>query len=124
MQGEPADKQNESRKLILTNICQVNAVANIEGKGRDDFDLALLLQAEALQSREAMERYSLAVTRLAKGVSSSFMTYRQLIRQYQTNIELVDPQLKNNEPLVKIITEFENAWSIALSQIGEPQRLE
>ena len=32
--------------------------------------------------------------------------------------------MKNNEPLVKIITEFENAWSLAHSQIGEPQHLE
>ena len=35
------------------------------------------------------------------------------MREYQTNIELVDPQLRNNEPLVKIVSEFENAWCIA-----------
>ena len=52
------------------------------------------------------------------------MTYRQLMRQYQTNIELVDPQLKNNEPLVKVITDFENSWSLAQGQIGQPDRLE
>ena len=68
--------------------------------------------------------YSLAVTQLAKRVSTSFLTYRQLMRKYQSNIELVDPQLKNNEVLVKILTEFENAWSLAQSQIGEPKLLE
>lgn len=52
------------------------------------------------------------------------MTYRQLMRKYQTNIELVDPQLKNNEPLVKIMTDFENAWSLAQSQIAQPKFLE
>ena len=41
-------KYNESRKLMLTNISQVNTVANVEGKGRDDFEFALLEQAESL----------------------------------------------------------------------------
>jgi len=82
------------------------------------------MQAEELQSQEAKEKYSPAVTQLASQVSSTFMTYRQLMRKYQTNIELVDPQLKNNEPLVKLMTDFENAWSLAQSQIGEPKFLE
>ena len=47
-----------------------------------------------------------------------------LIRHYQNNIELVDPQLKNNDPLVKIISDLENAWSFAQSQIGDPEHLE
>lgn len=36
-------KLNENRAKLLQNICQVNAVANQEGKGRDDFSLQLLL---------------------------------------------------------------------------------
>ena len=39
---------NEKRKTLLENICQVNAVANQEGKGRSDFELSLLLRAEKL----------------------------------------------------------------------------
>ena len=39
---------NEKRRLLLENICQVNAVANVEGKGRDDFEFALLEQSEKL----------------------------------------------------------------------------
>ena len=66
-------------------------MANEDGKGRDDFNLALLIKAEDLQKTEALARYSLAVTRLARNVSSTFETYRQLMRQYQANIELVDP---------------------------------
>jgi len=45
---------NEKRASMLDNICKVNAVANVEGKGRDDFKLSLLEQAEQLLlSREA-----------------------------------------------------------------------
>ena len=114
-QQKPAQEVNKTRSVILNNICQVNAVANVEGKGRDDFDMALLLKAEDLQQTESMARYSLAVTRLARNVSTSFLAYRELMRQYESNIELVDPQLKNNEPLVKTMTEFENSWSLAQS---------
>ena len=39
---------NDKRCKLLENICQVNAVANFEGKGRDDFDFALLLLCEEL----------------------------------------------------------------------------
>ena len=43
------------------------------------------------------------------------------MQTYQTNIELVDPQLKNNEPLVKVMSEFENSWCIAQNQISQPE---
>jgi len=39
---------NESRETLLGNISQVNTVANVEGKGRDDFELKTLKQAETL----------------------------------------------------------------------------
>lgn len=45
------------------------------------------------------------------------------MKQYSQNIELVDPQLKNNEPLVKVITAFEDAWSLGHNQIGSKDRL-
>jgi len=35
------------------------------------------------------------------------------MREYQINIELVDPQLKNNAALVKVVNQFESSWSLA-----------
>ena len=46
------------------------------------------------------------------------------MKQYQQNIELVDPQLKNNAALVQVVTNFEDAWSLGQNQIGTPERLE
>jgi hypothetical protein len=43
------------------------------------------------------------VTQLAKKVKTSFNAYRILIRKYGKNIELADPQLKNNIELVKVL---------------------
>jgi len=43
------ERFNEQRSSLIENISQINSVANDEGKGRDDFELKLLLQAEQLQ---------------------------------------------------------------------------
>ena len=40
-------------------------MANVEGKGRDDFELALLLKSESLLTKEAMKGYSFAIKKLA-----------------------------------------------------------
>ena len=65
-------KFNESRKLLLGNISQVNTVANEEGKGRDDFEFSLLQHAETLMEPRQVAKYSRAVTRLAQNVRSTF----------------------------------------------------
>ena len=44
---EQFDKERES---MLSLICQINAVANEEGKGRDDFEWALMQTAEQILS--------------------------------------------------------------------------
>jgi len=38
------------------------------------------------------------------------MNIRYLLRKYEQNIEIVDPQLKNNPELVKALLTYENAW--------------
>ena len=106
-------------------------VAGEDGKGRDDFNFETLVQAEqifdSIEGRNGQscqeQLYSQAVTKLVDRVRASFAAYRALMLQYQQNIELVDPQLKNNAPLVKTMSEFEEAWSLAQNQIGVPSRL-
>jgi len=63
----PAMRQkfNQQRKALLQNICQVNTVANVEGKGRDDFEFELLEQSESLMEPRQVAKYSKAVSRLA-----------------------------------------------------------
>jgi hypothetical protein len=39
------------------------------------------------------------------------MDFRNLLKKYEQNIEVVDPQLKNNVELVEILVEFENTWT-------------
>ena len=46
-------------------------------------------------------------------MKQKFGQVRILIRKYAENVEVVDPQLKNNGELVEVLTEFEKAWSLA-----------
>lgn len=47
---------------------------------------------------------------LAESIRSSFTGLRQLLRKYDKNIEMVDPQLRNNSDLVEVLMEYEKSW--------------
>ena len=84
---------DEKRQALLNFICQINAVANVEGKGRDDFKWALMQTAENILEieRNRSKDFSRAVKDLADKVKTSFNAYRVLMQKYQKNIEIVDP---------------------------------
>ncbi len=52
---------------------------------------------------------------LAERIKKAFMDFRALLKKYEQNIEVVDPQLKNNSELVDILVEFENTWPQGLT---------
>jgi hypothetical protein len=35
-----------------------------------------------------------------------------LIKKYNENVEVVDPQLKNNQELVEVLNDWEKSWSL------------
>lgn len=49
--------------------------------------------------------------RLFENIEVTLTNLRVLLSKYAENIEVVDPQLKNNSELVEGITDFENVWS-------------
>jgi len=50
------------------------------------------------------------VRKLAESIRTSFAKFRSLMRKYEENIEVVDPQLKNNPELVKALDLYEKSW--------------
>lgn len=100
---------NTMRKKLVEKIAQINSVANLEGKGRDDLNLDILLEAEGILRRISKEQ-SKAVRLLAERIRNSFMNIRVLLRKYDENIEMVDPQLKNNNDLIGVLQEYEQSW--------------
>jgi len=82
--------------------------------GRDDLSNDILLAAEGI-FRRVSPHQSKAVRVLAERIKKSFMDFRNLLKKYEQNIEVVDPQLKNNNELVEILVEFENTWTQGLT---------
>ncbi len=87
----------------------MNKVANYEGKGRDDFNIKILITAEGV-IRKVSVNNSKSIRNIADGVKITFSKFRKLIEKYGENIETVDPQLKNNPELVECLFALETAW--------------
>ena len=98
----------ETRAKLVVIIGKINSVANIEGKGRDDLTVDILKAAEVLIRR--MSTPAKCVKNLAEKIKQSFLALRLLFRKYSLNIEIVDPQLKNNPDLVNYLVSFESSW--------------
>lgn len=90
-------------------VGKLNSVANTEGKGRDDLTLDILVTAEGLHRRLSHDS-NRAVRALAGQIRNAFGQLRELFRKYDQNIEVVDPQLKNNAELVKALSDYEASW--------------
>lgn len=98
----------EIKSKLVVLIGKINSVANIEGKGRDDLTIDILKAAELLIRR--MSTPTQCIRNLAERIQESFMGIRLLFRKYSQNIEIVDPQLKNNPDLVDALVKFESSW--------------
>ena len=96
----------KSRLVLL--IGKINSVANIEGKGRDDLTIDILKAAEVMIRR--MSTPTQCIRNLAERIKQAFTGIRMLLRKYSQNIEIVDPQLKNNPELVEALVKFETSW--------------
>ena len=99
---------------MIQVLGKINSVANPEGMGRDDLSSEVLLAAEGI-FRRISPAQSKAVRGLAERIKKTFQDFRNLLRKYEQNIEVVDPQLKNNQELVEILVDYENAWSQGLT---------
>jgi hypothetical protein len=109
------------RSRLVNVIGRINSVANIEGKGRDDLASDILIAAEGLTRRMAAGQ-SKAVRNLAERIRQAFTSLRLLFRRYDSNIELVDPQLKNNPELVDALNTFEITWEKGKTYFLIPKR--
>ena len=47
---------------------------------------------------------------------------RNLLRKYDENIEMVDPQLKNNADLVEVLVDYETTWEKGKNYFLNPKK--
>jgi hypothetical protein len=102
------EELHELKSKFVVVIGKINSVANIEGKGRDDLTIEILVAAETLIKR--MPTPTKCIRNLGEKIKQGFIGLRLLFRKYAQNIEIVDPQLKNNPELVEALVAFESSW--------------
>lgn len=112
---------SQLRAKLVQTLGKINSVSNPEGMGRDDLSNDILLTAEGIHRRISPTQ-SNAVRNLATRIKKVFNDFKTLLRKYSSNIEVVDPQLKNNPELVEILVEFENSWSLGLTYFMDNTR--
>lgn len=84
------------RAQFIDQFKQMNSVANVDGKGRDDLGVEVLEEAENVL-KQVSKAESETLRSLAESIKAIFGEMKELIRGYSVNIEVVDPQLKNNQ---------------------------
>ena len=114
------EKVTKAYYKLVEWIWKINSIANVNGKGRDDLKYSIMQAAEKRKCEA--EDYIKAQTinykircfsEIYENLHASLNNFRALLIKYSDNIEVVDPQLKNNVELVEAITDFENIWSKA-----------
>lgn len=99
----------EIRDKLIYQISKINSVANEEGKGRDDLHPDILLESEGIV-RKVTQQQSKAARVIAQKIKFSFSRIREVLRKYDTCIDQIDPQLKQNQDLVEALMEYETSW--------------
>lgn len=112
---------NELRDKFVKIITELNKIANINGKGRDDLSIDILYKSENVLCTIS-DIKSKGMRKLAKSVKNSLAEFRELFRKYNTNIEGVDPQLVNNPDLVNALYNFETTWEKAKKYFSDKNR--
>jgi uncharacterized protein YdaT len=84
------------RSQFIDQFKEMNSVANVEGKGRDDLGVEVLEEAEKVLM-QVSKAESETLRSLAENIKQIFEEMKELIKGYSENIEIVDPQLKNNQ---------------------------
>lgn len=63
---------NNLRVKLIENISEINAVANTTGKGRDDFDIKVLLKAEEIHKKSTGGNLSKAARKISESIKTNF----------------------------------------------------
>ena len=100
---------NKIRENFVNKLNILNEKYNIDGQGRTDLDINILDKAENVLIT-VTEIQSPALRKLANKVLEVFNNIRILFNNYSKNLELLDPELVNNQDLIDCLLLWEQAW--------------
>mmetsp|Transcript_98817 Transcript_98817/g.176002 ORF Transcript_98817/g.176002 Transcript_98817/m.176002 type:complete len:842 (-) Transcript_98817:152-2677(-) len=129
------------RSRFLEKICELNRLANVDGKGRSDMDLTCVIEAEKIAARPICTRAVAEATgagkmapeegeivhqrccggacaspvllRIARSLLRTFDRLRRVLRRHGRCLYQLNSHLANNPDLVRALELFESAWETA-----------
>jgi hypothetical protein len=102
-------------QALLQRLGSLNSVANVHGKGRNDFSADVILRALEDQASPSLQSHSLAketAQHLCIEVLDSLGSMRQYLQDVSECLECVDPHLCKNEGLVTRLADFEQSYEL------------
>lgn len=137
--GSQRTRFDVQRSRLMEKICELNRLANIEGKGRSDMDLTCVLEAEKMAAKPMCTRWSTnpkgeggacskidgqnqsvrccggmcappVLLRISKTLIRAWERLRRVLRRYGRCLYQLNSHLANNPDLVRALELFESAW--------------
>jgi len=122
------EKRRRAEKKLVQCISQLNSVANVKRKGRDDLGAEILFGAQEIMRRcehnELSGAAADAASTLASDVIASFESVREYLQEVGSCLERVDPHLCNNEGLVARLADWEESWEVGSRYVMQVTTLE
>jgi hypothetical protein len=112
----------DATRSLVKSIQQLNAVANVRRKGRDDLGVDILESAlETLRRCDSQElgnvEACVPARTLASEVVESFEAMRKYLREASRCLERVDPHLCNNAGLATRLADWEESWEMGAKYV-------
>mmetsp|Transcript_112784 Transcript_112784/g.318859 ORF Transcript_112784/g.318859 Transcript_112784/m.318859 type:complete len:943 (-) Transcript_112784:455-3283(-) len=121
------------RTRLMEKICELNRLANIDGKGLSEMDNACVLEAERIVAKPMCAQagggcagahqsngVSPVLLRVARSLLKSLERLRRILQRYARCLYQLNSHLANNPDLVKGLERFEAAWETASRYLVQP----
>lgn len=128
--GAQKVRMEVQRSRLMEKICELNRLANLDGKGRSDMDLTCVLEAERLTVRPFLAdpdgrtgksaSASALLYKVAQNLLRCFGRLRRVLRRYGRCLYQLNSHLANNADLVRALEIFEAAWETANRYLVQP----
>jgi len=109
-------------QALMQRFGSLNAVANTEGKGRDDFSADIILRCLIEQASPIFQSDALAqetAQHLCAEVLDSFANLREYLQEVSQCLECVDPHLCKNDGLVSRLADFEQSYELGMLYVKD-----
>jgi len=130
------------RARLMEQVCELNRLANVDGRGRSDMDIACVVEAERIVVKpmcvhppeeeegrlptlpaaphSCRNCASPVLLRIARALLRSLRRLRGILQKYDRCLYQLNSHLANNQDLVRALELLEGAWETASRYLVQP----